>query len=172
MEELEVEVNPGTKDGDVISFERLDDVLVTIIQKPHPTFERSGSTLIVHKTITLGEALVGAKFPLKHLDGRTLLCSTEPNTVISPGTILTVPNEGFPKSGSPGHFGDLVIIFDVAFPNAHEIDLIALRAFCPLPLEEIPPAGDDVCYCEMMDASAVDFSHADDTMQSSGLDSD
>jgi DnaJ-class molecular chaperone len=155
---LEVEIEPGTKDGDIIRFEGLEDIAVSIVEKPDPIFERRGSNLVVRKSITLAEALLGVSFPLKHLDKRTLMCSSAPNTVISPGTILTVPNEGFPKKSAPGKFGDLLIEFEVVFPVALDVNGIE-RAVLDVLIgnEELPTSGDDVWYCQLADPTVEDL---------------
>lgn len=49
-------------------------------------FTRSGSDLSCKKEISLIEALSGASFVIKHLDGRELLIATE--EIIQPGTFL------------------------------------------------------------------------------------
>lgn len=49
-------------------------------------FTRSGSDLTCKKEITLIEALSGARFVIKHLDGRELLIST--NEIVQPGITI------------------------------------------------------------------------------------
>merc|ERR1712072_531855 len=61
------------------------DIVVTLKQKPHDRFERTGDDLRTSLTITLKEALLGFKRTIAHLDDHTVVLSrsepTMPSTV-------------------------------------------------------------------------------------------
>ena len=85
---------------------------------PHATFERSGSDLLTHVTITLSEALLGfSRILLKHLDGRGIKVSSPPRKIIKPDTCIIVRGEGMPVYKSPGQKGDLYVIISVEMPD-------------------------------------------------------
>ena len=138
---IDVDIEPGTDDGDAISIS--SDILVLISQKPHPTFERRGSDLLVTHTVNLSQALCGFRFPLVHLDGRTLILDSG-KSVISPGSLLSVTGEGFPVKGRPGERGDLFILFDVIFPTPAELTPSLTAALATL---QSPTHDDDFIYC-------------------------
>lgn len=60
-----------------------------IDEKPHPRFQREGDNLVVHKRISLSEALCGVDFQVQTLDNRTLTISTR-DEVVTPHTVKTV----------------------------------------------------------------------------------
>lgn len=118
---IDVEIKPGTADGDRLSVSGYDDIRIAIIEKKSSKFIREGNDLYAKKNISLTEAICGTCFPLKHLDGRILMVKSEPNAIIKPGAKLIIENEGFPILESDGEKGDLYIIFNVIFPTSEEI---------------------------------------------------
>lgn len=136
---LEVHVAPGVPAGHQVSFygeadyvpgHTPGDVIFVIIEKAHDVFERQGDDLVMRKTITLADALCGAEFLLKHLDGRRLLVSTG-GKVITPDSSHPVEGEGMPRHGSPFSKGRLCIVFAVEFPNTGAFDAAALAGVLP-----------------------------------------
>lgn len=93
------------------------DVILSIQQKEHETFKRANIDLIMEKTVSLVEALCGASFTVKHLDGRILRINTPPGDVIKPDTFMRIADEGMPVHGRPFQKGNLYIHFIVAFPD-------------------------------------------------------
>lgn len=123
---LEVNVDPGMKEGQKIPFRgegdqqpglEPGDILIVLVEKEHDTFKRNGNNLIFKKTIGLTEALCGFQFTLKQLDGRELLVTHPPGNVIHPGSIKVVEGEGMPIYRDYSAKGDLIIHFDVQFPE-------------------------------------------------------
>lgn len=94
------------------------DVIVLLVQEPHPVFTRDGGDLIMEKEITLYEALCGFSFTITHLDGRILLVKSKPGEIIKPGDIKEIPNEGMPTHRQPFDKGVLVIKFNIKFPTS------------------------------------------------------
>lgn len=54
-------------------------------EKPHEVFQRSGCDLLMKKTVTLTEALCGFTTVVDHLDGRKIVISYPPGSVLVPG---------------------------------------------------------------------------------------
>jgi DnaJ-class molecular chaperone len=77
--------------------------------------KRFGNDLHILYEIDLAEALAGFTHEFIHFDGHIIeLQNTE---VTMPGQILSIPSEGFPIYDVPNSRGDLVITFQVIFPE-------------------------------------------------------
>ncbi|KAG0490647.1 hypothetical protein HPP92_007510 [Vanilla planifolia] len=121
---LTIDVKPGWKKGTKITFpekgnEKANqlpaDLVFVIDEKPHEVYNRDGNDLVVHKKVSLVEALTGTSLKLNSLDGRDL---TIPITdIISPGYELVIAKEGMPIAKEPGRKGNLRIKFEVKFPS-------------------------------------------------------
>jgi len=123
---LEVHIDPGMKESHQIVFEgeadeRPDvvagDIVFIVQQKSHPVFTRQGNNLFMKKKINLLEALTGVEFTVKQLDGRTLVVRSKPNQVIKPGMVMQIAKEGFPTYKQPFQKGNLLVEFEVEFPD-------------------------------------------------------
>ncbi|KAF9430421.1 hypothetical protein BGZ76_000844 [Entomortierella beljakovae] len=123
---LTIDVKPGWKAGTKIRFPRegdeypngaIQDIVFIVEEKPHPTFKREGDDLIAPLELTLLEALTGFSKTIKTLDGKTLPVSTSGSRVIQPGQEERFPGEGMPISKKPGQKGDLIVQFNVKFPE-------------------------------------------------------
>ena len=80
-------------------------------------FTREGTDLLCKVKITLLEALCGFdKVIVTHLDGRGIQVSNPAGSVIKPGMVKRIPDEGMPTYKRPDTRGDLYIQFDVEFP--------------------------------------------------------
>jgi DnaJ family protein A protein 2 len=149
---MNVTIEPGTEQDEVIHLE--NDIAVSIVQKKHPLFERYGCHLLFRKAVSLRDALCGVQFTLRHLDGRVLLLSNETGSVVQPGTLLSVPGEGFRVKKKGREFGDLFILFDVIFPKPHEINVGRLQQ---ISASERVDESAEVTLCHFADARLEDF---------------
>ncbi|KAF8558193.1 DnaJ-domain-containing protein [Imleria badia] len=126
---LEIQVLPGWKSGTKIRFPRAgneqpngesQDLAFVVEEKPHPVFTRDGDDLVCHLKIPLVDALTGSdtKKVVELLDGRKLQAPF-PLGIVKPGQETRVAGEGMPirKQASPKNKGDLVIRWDVQFPD-------------------------------------------------------
>ncbi|KAJ3177843.1 DnaJ sub B member 13 [Gaertneriomyces sp. JEL0708] len=140
---LTIPIKPGYANGTRITFPNVGhqtsvpsssstptslfgDVVFILKQLPHPTFERQGQDLIIHKSVELGKALTGFSVEVGTLDGRTLRVGV--GEVVSPSHKRIIPNEGLPSPADSSKRGNLIIEFSVLFPTwISEADKKVLR---------------------------------------------
>ena len=124
---LTIDIKPGWKAGTKITFpEEGDqvlghtpaDIIFTIKQKPHSLFTREGDNLKYTKRISLKEALLGegTQLSIPTLTGSHVGLAL--TGIISPKTVLTIPGCGLPMKKSPHLRGDLLVTFDIDFPES------------------------------------------------------
>jgi len=122
---LTITVKKGWKPGTRITFpEEGDqgpnnipaDIVFIVKDKPHPRFRRSGVDLVYSAAVPLGKALTGCVVDIQTLDDR--LINVPINDIVKPGYTKRVPGEGMPISSDASKKGDLVIEFDIEFPNS------------------------------------------------------
>lgn len=121
---LTMEVKKGWKEGTKITFPREGDetptnipadVVFVVKDKPHPVYKRDGSDIIYPAKITLREALCGCTVNVPTLDGRKIELTFQ--EIIRPGMKRHVTGEGLPLPKSPDRRGDLVVEYEVTFPE-------------------------------------------------------
>ncbi len=127
--ELNVKIPAGVESGQQIRLKgqgqeapghRPGDVLITVNIAPHPYFKVDGNDLRLDLSITLYEAVLGAKVRVPTLDGAVQL-SIPKNT--SSGRTFRLKGKGLPNKGSPG---DLFVTTRIALPNGNDAELEAL----------------------------------------------
>jgi len=92
------------------------DVVFIIRDKPHPVFKRDGADIKYKAKISLKEALTGASLTVPTLDGRKVpLLITD---IIKPGATRRIQGHGLPHQKQPTKRGDLVVEFDIQFPDS------------------------------------------------------
>lgn len=154
---LEVHVEQGMEDGQKIVFQGQSDeipdadtgdVVIVLKQKEHDVFERNHDDLLIHKELTLCEALFGATFVVKHLDGRVLVVESD-KSVLNPAAVRVIPREGMPHRGNPFEKGSLFIMFNVVLPEKE-----ALTDGLKAELMKIqPPDTSEVASVDLNDAN-------------------
>ncbi|KAG9455749.1 hypothetical protein H6P81_000257 [Aristolochia fimbriata] len=121
---LTIDIKPGWKKGTKITFPEKGheqpniipaDLIFVIDEKPHAIYKRDGNDLVVHRRVSLLDALTGTTIELTSLDGRNLTIPIA--DVIKPGYELVVSKEGMPIAKEPGKKGNLRVKFDVKFPS-------------------------------------------------------
>lgn len=170
-EDLVCHIEKGSKAGDKIKFRNKGnmvvgalpgDIIVTLTQKPHPTFQRGGCDLLMKKTISLGDALCGFRFSVPHLSGRTLTLVSKPGQVVCDGEFMKVAGEGMPVKGDAFDIGSLFVHFTVRFPRSGQLtdsQRAALRAVLgddrePAPAGSIAAGGSGAGKVESRNLSA------------------
>jgi DnaJ-class molecular chaperone len=121
---LTIDVKPGWKAGTKITFPREGDqspntipadIVFVIKDKSHPHFKRDGSDLIHTVKISLRDALCGTTIQVPTLDGRKKqIIITD---IINPDTEKRIQAEGLPYPKQPSKKGDIVVKFDIKFPE-------------------------------------------------------
>ena len=107
--------------GNVMSDRLKGDVKIIVKIANDTAYKRNGLDLIYHKQISLKESLCGFTFELEHFDGRTFRIDNLNGNIISPGYRKTVPKLGMEREG---HFGNLIIEFEIEFPKKLESETI------------------------------------------------
>jgi DnaJ-class molecular chaperone len=98
------------------------DIKIIIQLKNETMFKRQGLDLVIKKTISLKEALCGFSFEIHHINGKTLNLNNKTNpTIVKPNYKKTVAGLGMNRDGT---YGNLVIEFDVIFPDFLTLDQI------------------------------------------------
>lgn len=123
---LTIQVKPGWKAGTKITFPRegdqsantiAADIVFIIKDKPHPHFTRDGSNIKFTHKLTLKEALTcDTTVRIPTLTGQMI--NLPLNEIIKPNTIKTIPYKGLPHTKEPTKFGDLIVNFDIIFPDS------------------------------------------------------
>jgi DnaJ family protein A protein 2 len=124
---LDCYVRPGSGPGTQITFKNesdwisdfgdIGDLIVFInCKNDEGTFRREGNNLIIKKTLSLLEALTNTTFYFKHLDDRVVKVSY--NEIIHPNQKMIIRGEGMPDLQDNLNKGDLIINFDIVFPQS------------------------------------------------------
>ncbi|KAM9854931.1 dnaJ homolog subfamily A member 4 [Aulostomus maculatus] len=164
---LEVHVDKGMKDGQKITFHgegdqepglEPGDVIIVLDQKEHSVYQRQEDNLVIKMELKLVEALCGFKRTIQTLDDRTLVISSQPGEVIKNSDVKLVRNEGMPLYRSPYEKGQLILQFQVEFPEKGW-----LPEHLMYQLERLLPAREDVMISD--DMEEVDLCEVDERTQ-------
>ena len=131
---VNIEVPSGIEHGQQIRYQgmgdnsipsaRAGDLLVNVFIKPHSVFRREGDSLIVEKTISVWDAMLGTSLEIVTLDKKTLNITIPAGT--QPDTVMSCRSEGIPNIRSKVR-GNLLIKIKVNIPknlNAHQVNTI------------------------------------------------
>ncbi len=113
------------------------DLYVNISVAPHPVFDRDGDDLVHVRTVSLTQAALGARFPIRTLDGDEEEIVVPPGA--QPGRVQRIKGKGVPSLRSRRR-GDLLVRIDVEIPSKlrpEEEEL--LRRLAELRGEEVAP---------------------------------
>ena len=108
--------------GNIMSEQNKGDIKLFIKVENTTDFKRNGLDLILEKKVTLKEALCGFMFELKHINGKSYTINNNPGSIVTPAYFKNIQNMGLTRDG---HTGNLVITFDVVFPETLDLDKIA-----------------------------------------------
>uniref|UniRef100_A0A1A9WV22 J domain-containing protein n=1 Tax=Glossina brevipalpis TaxID=37001 RepID=A0A1A9WV22_9MUSC len=122
---LNITVKPGWKSGTKITFQKegdeipgkvAADIIFIIKDKPHPLFKREGTDIRYIAKISLKQALCGTTLKVPTLQGDKITLSLF-SEVITPNTLRRISGRGLPFHKEPQRHGDLLVSFDIKFPN-------------------------------------------------------
>jgi DnaJ-class molecular chaperone len=128
-EQIDVRIPPGLKDGQMIRLKGRGgagrnggppgDVLIHVEVAPHPYLTRDGLDLKIDLPVSLQEAVLGGKVPVRTLSG-TVALSIPPGS--NSGKVLRLKGKGIPGSGQE-RTGDLYVRLIVTLPDGEDADL-------------------------------------------------
>ena len=122
-ETIYLDIPKGIDDNEIIilrergnvSKEKLaGDIKIFIKINNDTDFQRNGLDLIYNKTITLKDALCGFSFDLKYINGKKYTINNNMGNIITPNFKKIIPKMGLERDG---HVGNLIIIFQIQFPE-------------------------------------------------------
>ncbi|XP_051781726.1 dnaJ homolog subfamily B member 13 [Erpetoichthys calabaricus] len=121
---LTIDVKPGWKKGTKITFPKEGDqgpnnipadIIFIVKEKHHARFRREQNDLVYICHIDLAKALTGFAVAIETLDGRLL--NIPINDIVHPKYTKVVPGEGMPISSNSEEKGNLIIQFEIHFPQ-------------------------------------------------------
>lgn len=121
--DLKIDISPGMRDNEHISFEGVTDekpgftpgdLHFVIMQQADETFHRDRDDLYKTMEIPLVDALTGFSITLTHLDDHEFTVTMD--EVTDCDHVMRVPGKGMPRRNGRG-FGDLYLTFEVDFPD-------------------------------------------------------
>lgn len=99
---VNINIPPGVEDGQQIKYKNMGDhsipdippgdLIVNIRVNAHPTFQRDGDMLLIKKSITVWDAILGTTLSIRTIDNKTLNISVPAGT--QPETMLSCKGEG------------------------------------------------------------------------------
>ncbi len=120
---IEINVPAGIDDGQTISKPGAGnaganggpagDLLVTVLVKPHPRFERDGTSVLLEQEISYAQAALGAEVEVPTLDGKVKLTIPEGT---QPGAVFRLRGKGIPYLRGSGR-GDQFVSVTVKVPK-------------------------------------------------------
>ncbi len=91
------------------------DLYVQVHVNEDPRFEREGSDLLVHESVSFSTAALGGKFEVTLPDSSPVQVEVDAGT--QPGSLITVRGRGLPRLDRSGARGDLHIVVNVLVPK-------------------------------------------------------
>ncbi|XP_050441344.1 dnaJ protein homolog 1-like [Adelges cooleyi] len=123
---LTINVKPGWKAGTKITFQKEGDqgmnkipadIVFIIRDKPHPLYKREGNDVRYTASISLKQALCGTEIVVPTLTDKKIPLNLK-SEVIKPTTVKRLQGHGLPFPKEPSRRGDLLISFDIKFPES------------------------------------------------------
>ena len=108
------------KEADEYPGKEPGDIVITVCEGEHDTFERDGDNLFMVKNISLSEAY-DYSFYFKHLNGKLYKATKSEGDVLhTRDGIRKISNMGMPIYKSDNEYGDLYIRFHLSLPSELE----------------------------------------------------
>lgn len=121
---LSINVKPGWKAGTKITFPKEGDqgpanipadIVFVIKDKSHSHFKREAADIRYTAKVTLRDALCGTTVNVPTLDGTNI--PLQISDIIKPNTVKRISGQGLPIPKQPSRRGDLIVAFDIKFPD-------------------------------------------------------
>lgn len=122
---LTIQVKPGWKAGTKITFQKEGDqgrnkipadIVFIIRDKPHALFKREGCDIRYTAKISLKQALCGTLLEVPTMNNEKLTVNLL-SEIVKPHTVKRFPGYGLPFPKEPTRKGDLLVAFDIKFPE-------------------------------------------------------
>jgi DnaJ-class molecular chaperone len=124
---IEIDIASGVLSGKQIRMEGLGeqrqthdeisgDLILEIKINDHAFFTREGNDLKYAKRITFKESIIGIKFTIDHFSG-PIEIDTRDYGIIQVAKKYEVRGKGMPIDGNRGRCGNLIIQFDITYPQ-------------------------------------------------------
>lgn len=113
-----VHIDKGSADGDILpiyGIKTRELTYISINEINETNYIRKGSNLYYILDISLKDALNNTSFKIKYLDDSYLEIPS--NQYIRPDSTTTIHNRGIPIKYKPGLFGDLIIKYNILYPD-------------------------------------------------------
>ncbi|CAK9808401.1 DnaJ protein homolog 1 [Anthophora plagiata] len=123
---LTINVKPGWKAGTKITFQKEGDqgrgkvpadIVFIIRDKPHPLFRREGNDIRYTCKLSLKQALCGTVIEVPTLTGEKITLNLT-REIVKPNMVKRIQNHGLPFPKEPSRKGDLLVSFDIKFPDS------------------------------------------------------
>jgi curved DNA-binding protein len=121
---VNIEVPPGIENGQQIRYRGMGehtlkdvppgDLIVNILVKQHPVFQRQGDMLMIKKFISPWDAILGSEITIETIDKKTLTIGIPAGT--QPDTVLSCRGEGLPNMRTKVR-GNLLIKVQIEIPK-------------------------------------------------------
>lgn len=121
---INIQIPPGIEHGQQIRYEgmgddsiaglRPGDLIVNVYVRPHQTFVREGTSLVLEKQVDAWDAMLGTSVEIFTLDKKTLSITVPPGT--QPDTVFSCKGEGLPHMRTRQR-GNLLLKIKVTIPK-------------------------------------------------------
>lgn len=122
---LKINIEKGMCNEEQILFENMgnfnpktmenNDLVFVIIEESHNMFNRVKNNLVLGLDINFIDSLIGFNFLFTHLDKSEFIITSD--SIIKTDDIKIIKNKGMPFNSKSNDFGDLIIKFNIIYPN-------------------------------------------------------
>ena len=109
--------------GNTLNENIKGDIKLFVKIENNTDLKRNGLDLILEKKIKLKEALCGFAFELKYINGKIYTINNNIGNIIPPNHRKIINNMGLTREGCTGN---LIIVFDIEFPEKLPIETIQI----------------------------------------------
>jgi len=122
QEEISINIPPGLHNGEMLRMSGkgeavakgiAGDLYIKLHVTPHPLYHREGNNLVMTLDVKLSDALLGASYSIKGIDGKPVDVRIPEGVKF--GDILRLKEKGAPSVGR-GRVGDLLIHVNIKTP--------------------------------------------------------